>query len=49
MVRANALVVFPEYETELTAGSRVQVMLLGETPSQKPEHVETPTPERVHS
>ena len=49
MVRANALVVFPEYETELAAGSRVQVMLLGETPSQKPEHVETPTPERVHS
>ncbi|MCE2452750.1 MAG: molybdopterin molybdotransferase MoeA [Nitrospinae bacterium] len=33
MVRANALVVFPEYETELAAGSRVKVILLGETPS----------------
>ena len=49
MVRANALVVFPEYETELAAGSRVQVILLEEMPSQKPEQAEAATPERVHS
>ena len=49
MVQANALVVFPEYETELAAGSRVQVILLEKIPSQKPEQVETPAPERVHS
>ncbi|MEK6710261.1 MAG: gephyrin-like molybdotransferase Glp, partial [Nitrospinota bacterium] len=30
MVRANALVVFPEFETELRAGARVQALLLEE-------------------
>ena len=49
MVRANALVVFPEYETELAAGNRVQVILLGETPSEKPEHLEAASLEGVHS
>ena len=49
MVRANGLVVFPEYETELAAGSRVQVILLGETPSEKPEHLEAASLEGVHS
>ena len=49
MVRANGLVVFPEYETELAAGSRVQVILLGETPHEKPEHLEAASLERVHS
>ena len=46
MVRANGLVVFPEHETELAAGSRVQVILLGETPSEKPEHLEAASLER---
>ena len=49
MVRANGLVVFPEYETELAAGSRVQVILLGKTPSEKPEHLEAASLEGVHS
>ena len=49
MVRANALVVFPEYETELAAGSRVQVVLLGGMPAEKPEHVEAASLEGVHS
>ena len=49
MVRANALVVFPEYETELAAGGRVQVILLGETPSEKPERLEAASLEGVHS
>ncbi len=49
MVRANALVVFPEYETELAAGSRAQVILLGEMPAEKPEHSEAAALEGVHS
>ena len=49
MVRANALVVFPEYETELAAGSRVQVILLGEMPAEKPEQFEAASLEGVRS
>jgi hypothetical protein len=30
MVRANALIVFPEFETELAEGSQVRVVLLEE-------------------
>ncbi len=41
MVRANALVVFPEFETELAAGSRVQTFLLeeGSALEEEPEQV----------
>ena len=36
MVRANGLIVFPEFQTEFTAGSRVQVILLDEAWNEKP-------------
>ena len=49
MVRANGLLVFPEYETELAAGSRVQVILLEEASPEKPEHLKADSLERVHS
>ncbi len=50
MVRANALLVFPEFETELDAGSRVQVVLLDETAAeQSAEHRGADSLERVYS
>ena len=36
MVRANGLIVFPEFQTEFTAGSLVQVILLDEAWNEKP-------------
>ncbi len=39
MVRANGLVIFPEFETALAAGSLVQAILLGEAPAGEPAEV----------
>ncbi len=50
MVRANGLVIFPEFETELATGSRVQVILLNESSTETPvERLKVDSLERTHT